>query len=290
VAARVAVHSDEDFPPLPPPPVEPLPEADPPRVARALARLRPLEPPTSGRVVLSLEALEDVAGCPRRFRLRWVEGHRERPGRGGIALSSPRHRDAAPSLARKLLASLPPASWAEGLPDARIAPSLARLGLSPAEGQALGILPALRRLSPALAGFVSGWTWTPDAPLRLDLGGVEVRDLLPLLLESPRAVRAVTVLAGPPGTEGAPAAEAATLAALGAEEGRPVQVAAVPLEGGRPEVGWSDAPRLGHEALRAAAAAAVHAQHALPPVLARERCLALGCGFVARCHGRTRGL
>src|SRR5262249_44131152 len=250
-------------------------------------RTRPVAPPARAQLALSLEALEDVAGCPRRFRLRWVEGHRERPGRGAIAPASPRHRDAAPGLAPQLLAALPPASWAAGLPDDVLAPALARLGLSPAEGQALGILPALRRIAPVLGRLGSGWTCATGVPLHLDLDGMEVRDLLPLVLESREARRAVTLVPGPPGTEGTPATEAAVLAALGTDDRRAVQVAAVPLEGGGPEPRWSDAPRMGREALRAAGGAAVDARQALPPVLPRDRCVALGCGFVARCHGRT---
>src|SRR5262249_56790830 len=113
------------------------------------------------------------------------EGPGAPPGRAGAAPASPRHRDAAPALARQLLAVLPPASWAEGLPDHLLAPALARLGLSPAEGQALGILPALRRLAPVVGGLGSGWTWVTGVPLRLDLEGMELRDLLPLVLESP---------------------------------------------------------------------------------------------------------
>ena len=290
VAARVAVHGDEDFPALPPPPQDALPEVDPARVQRALERVRPARPPDVAPASLSLEALEDAAGCARRFRLRWVEGHRERPGRGAIAPTSPRHRDAAPALARQLLAALPPASWAEGVPEALVAPALARLGLSPGEGGALGILPALRRIAPALRSLASGWRWRPAVPVVLELGEAEVRDVLPLLLEGPDGRRALTLVPGPPGIEGAPATEAVLLAALGEGEDRHLEVAAVPLEGGGPTVEWTDAPRLGQEALRSAATAAVEALRSLPPVIPVERCQALGCGFLARCHGRTRGL
>ena len=290
VAARVVVHGDEDFPPLPSPPRDALPDVEPARVERALERLRPAPPTDSAPVPLSLEALEDAAGCPRRFRLRWVEGHREGPGRGAIAPSSPRHRDAAPALARQLIALLPAASWAEGVTDAGALPALARLGLSPGEASALGILPVLRRIAPALRSLGTGWTWRTWVPVQLELGPAEVRDVLPLLLEGPGGCRAVTVVPGPPGTEGTPATEAVLLAALGVDAGRPVEVASVPLEGGGPMLTWTKAPRLGEQGLRSAATAAVEARHALPEVIPIERCQALGCGFLARCHGKTRGL
>jgi hypothetical protein len=117
-----------------------------------------------------------------------------------------------------------------------------------------------------------------------------VQDTLPLLLEGPVGRRALVVVPGPPGADGAPAPEAVLLAALGEDDGRPLHVAAVPLEGGSPGVAWTDVPRLGREALRTAASAALQACDALPPVLALERCLGLGCGFVARCHRGPRGL
>ena len=137
-------------------PAPELPEVDAARVSRALGRLERPPPLGQAPVPLSLEALEDVASCPRRYRLRWVEGHRERPGRGGSGAVSPRHRDAAPSLTGQLLAALPPEAWRSGVPDAVAAPALARLGLGLGEGQALGILPMLRRLAPGLAAFEGG--------------------------------------------------------------------------------------------------------------------------------------
>src|SRR5262249_42360211 len=136
----------------------------------------------------------------------------------------------------------------------------------------------------------TGWTWRTSVPVQLELGPAEVRDVLPLLLERPDGRRAVTVVPGPPGTEGTPATEAALLAALGGGAGRPVGVAAVPLEGGGAAVTWTEAPRLGQQALRNAANAAVEARYTLPEVIPIERCQALGCGFLARCHGKTRGL
>jgi hypothetical protein len=148
----------------------------------------------------------------------------------------------------------------------------------------------LRRIAPALRTLGAGWTWRPAVPVVLELGEAEVRDVLPLLLEGPDGRRALTLVPGPPGIEGAPATEAVLLAALGEGEGRRLEVAAVPLEGGGPTVAWTDAPRLGQQALRSAATAAVEAHRSLPPVIPVERCEALGCGFLARCHGRTRGL
>ena len=279
VATRVAVHENEDFPALPAPVPPVLPTVDADRVSRALGRLHLRTAVDSAPVPLSLEALEDAAGCPRRFRLRWVEGHRERPGRGVPGASSPRHRDAAPGLARQLLAALPAGSWGQGLPAALLTPALARLGLTSGEGEALGVLPALRRLLPTLAPLAVGWRWSHAVPFRLTLGDAEVRDTLPLLLEAPAGRRAVALVPGPPGRQGFPATEAVLLAVLGGRS--PLSVAAVPLEGGSPEVAWTDAPRLGREALHAAASAALHAREALPPLLAKERCLGLGCAAVA---------
>jgi hypothetical protein len=216
------------------------------------------------------------------------EGHRERPGRGVGAGTSPRHRDAPPGLAGKLLAALPPESWGRGLPTGLAVPALGRLGLTAGEGEALGILPALRRLAPALAAHAVGWIWRCAVPVRLDLGEVVVEDTLALLLEGAEGRRALALVPGPPGTEGTPVTESVLLAALGGAPG--VQVAAVPLEGGAPEVSWTGVARLGREALGAAAASALHPREALPPVLPAERCTDLGCGFLARCHGGTRGL
>jgi hypothetical protein len=71
-------------------PTTPQP-VDPEQVRLALRRLEPVI--ASPDASVPLEALDALAGCRRRFQLRFLEGHRE-PGLGAApAPDSPRHRD-----------------------------------------------------------------------------------------------------------------------------------------------------------------------------------------------------
>jgi ATP-dependent exoDNAse (exonuclease V) beta subunit len=289
VRPRVRRLDDAACPALPPqPPAAPVP-VDPDRVRAALRRLEPAAVRLR-EVSIGLEALEALDGCPRRFQLRFIEGHRE-PGAAAVGSGlSPRHRDGRLAVLRQLLVALAPEAWAAGLPDEALASAAARVGLTLAEAGALGLLAPLRRLSRALRGFTQGFAWSTGVPFRVPLGNATVEGCFDLHLSGAPGDAALC-LAG-----GTRAGSAATVAVLlealhrRAGEGRAVRAAVFAIDGDEEKVRWMSAAPVALPVLDERLASALALGTELGPPLDPPACEALGCGFTARCHPPGRGL
>ena len=236
-----------------------------------------------------VDALEVLDGCPRRFQLRFLEGHREpRAGTGGEGLS-PRHRDGRLEAIRSLVAALAPEAWGAGLPDEVLGAAAGRAGLTLSEAEALDLLRPLRRLGRALRTFTAGFSWSTAVPFHVRLGEASVEGRFDLLLSGAPGEAALRLVAG--AREGR-ATVAVLLAALRerAGEGREVRAAAFPVDGDEETIRWRSEPSVAPSALEAGLVSALALGSALAPALDRPACEALGCGFVARCHSSGRGL
>ncbi len=286
---RVRRLDDGAFPPLPPAPPAPPPEVDGSRQRAALRRLEPAA--ARPRLAqLSLDALQPLEGCNRRFQLRVVEGHRE-PGLGAAAgVAGARHRDGRISGVRRLLAAIPGEAWATGPSEEALAAGAGQLGLTVAEAEALGLAAPVRRLGQALRAFARGFAWSAAVPFRVELGSCAVEGAFDLLLRGEGEDAALSV--GPGARADGGIATAVLLEALRRRAGveRRLRAAVVPVDGTGTMIGWvSSAP-----VALASVASRVETALALGPALAerlpRAACEALGCGFLARCHPPERGL
>jgi ATP-dependent exoDNAse (exonuclease V) beta subunit len=288
VRPRVRRVEDGDCPPLPPrPPAQPVP-VDPERVRAALRRLEPAVRPEE--TSLGLEALDALAGCPRRFQLRCLEGHRE-PGAGMVgATLSPRHRDGRLEVLRELLALLPRDAWAAGLPDEALGAAAGRIGLTLAEARALNLLAPLRRLGRALRPFTADFVWSTGVPFRLPLGAASVEGRFDLHLSGPPGEAVLWLAAGArPGSE---ASVSVLVEALrqAASEGRAVRAAVFCIDGEEEKLRWLSAAPVVAAVLAERLVPALRLGPELAPCLDRTACEALGCGFLGRCHPPGRGL
>ncbi len=289
VRPRVRRLDDAACPALPPRPPAPQPGVEPARLQAALRRLEPVElPRRTGSV--PVDALEALEGCPRRFQLRFLEGHREPgAGMGGEGLS-PRHRDGRIDVLRSLLVALPPEAWAAGLPDDALGAAAGRVGLTLSEAEALDLVRPIRRLGRALHAFTAGFSWSTAVPFRVRLGEAWVEGRFDLHLSGAPGEAALRLVAGARGERRATAA--VLLAALreSAGEGREVRAAVFAVDGDEEKVRWTSEPPVALSALEAGLVSALALGSALAPALDRPACEALGCGFVARCHSSGRGL
>ncbi len=288
VRARVRRLDDGACPALPPRAPLPPVEVEPGRVRAALARLEPLARRAPGLV--PLEALEALEGCPRRFQLRALEGHRE-PGAGArTEVRSPRHRDGRLDVLRRLVAGIPVTAWGAGVPDEALGAAAGRVGLTLAEAEALRLAAPLRRLGRALRGFTAGFTWASGVPFRLPLGAASVQGAFDLHLVGPPGEAVVRLVGGSRAALGASAT--VLLEALRARTGgaRQVRAALFAVDGDEEKLRWVSAPPLSTAEIDARLTAALALGSALAEGLERSGCEALGCGFVPRCHPGERGL
>lgn len=286
---RVRHLDDASCPALPPRPAAPGPEVDRARTRAALRRLEPAGV-QSPRPCVPLEAIEALEGCPRRFQLRFVEGHRE-PGAGTQAEGlSPRHRDGRLAAIRRLVAALSVESWDAGLPDAAVAAAAGRLGLTLSEAEALGLLRPLRRLERALRGFTSGCSWAAALPFRIPLGGAQVDGAFDLHLAGASDQSALRLVPGRRTESGATLALLLEALRQRAQEGDRLRAAVFPLDGEEETLHWVSTPPVALSALEAKLGSTLALGSALAPALDRSECQSLGCGFVARCHPPGRGL
>ena len=254
----------------------------------ALRRLDPVTagPPTSA----TLDALDALDGCRRRFQLRFLEGDRE-PGLGAsVSVGSPRHRDARLAVLRRLVAVLPLDAWTGGVPDEALAAAAGRAGLTLAETEALQLSRPLRRLARALRGFTAGFAWSRAVPFRVSLGAASVHGALDLLLVGPPGMAAVCLVAGRGTGDGAALTVLLEALQARAARGGQVRAAVFAVDGEDERLRWASEPPIAPSSIDARLASAL----ALGPVLSegveRSRCEGLGCGFVRRCHPPERGL
>src|SRR5262249_54934063 len=152
---------------------------DPTEVRLALRRLEPVTVEAAASVPLA--ALDALEGCPRRFQLRFLEGHREPSLGAAPALDSPRHRDRRVDVIRELLGALTPEAWRAGIPDDALAAAAGRIGLTLAETEALQLVRPLRRLARALHGFTGEFSWATGVPFQVRLGNTSVHGVFDLV-------------------------------------------------------------------------------------------------------------
>jgi ATP-dependent exoDNAse (exonuclease V) beta subunit len=284
---RVRRLDDDDCPEPPPHPSAERPVVDPAEVRRALGRLEPVAIAPAASV--SLEGLQALEGCARRFQLRFLEGVRE-PGLGTAAESrSPRHRDARLAMLRRLVGALPPGAWREGVQAEALAAAAGRFGLTLAETEALQLVRPLRRLARALRGFGSGFSWSSAVPFQLSLGNASVRGAFDLVLVGPPGVAAVCLV---PGRQADGATVAVLLEALRSRttETQELRAAVFPVDGDEERIQWVSEPPVAPSSVGAQLTAALALGPGLAEGIERAACEALGCGFVPRCHPPERGL
>ena len=289
VRPRVRRVEDGDCPPLPPrPPVQPVP-VDPERLRVALRRLEPATVPAEEWSV-GLDAVDALAGCPRRFQLRFLEGLRE-PGAGVVgATLSPRHRDGRLDVLRQLLALLPRDGWAAGLPDEALGAVAGRVGLTLAEAGALDLLAPLRRLGRALRPFTADFAWSTGVPFQVALGGLLLSGRFDLHLSGTPGEAVLCVAAGARGEREATVSVLLEALRQRASEGRALRAAVFCIDGEEERIRWLSAAPVTASVLEERLVAARRLGKELAPRLDRTACEALGCGFVGRCHPPGRGL
>ena len=288
VRPRVRRLDDEACPALPPRAFAAPPGVDPAEVRLALSRLEPIT--ISSEASVPLAALDALEGCPRRFQLRYLEGHRE-PGLGDApAAGSPRHRDRRVEGLRQLLRALPVEAWREGVPDDALAAAAGRIGLTLAEAEALQLARPLRWLARGLRAFTGEFAWATGVPFHVRLGSTSVHGVFDLLLSGPPGDAAVCLVPGVPAR--APASVGVLLEALRARvpEGRQVRAALLEVDQSDDRLHWASEATLTPAEMEARLRAAVILGPALADALEPRGCEALGCGFLRRCHPSDHGL
>ena len=284
---RVRRLDEDDCPERPPNPERERPAVDPEQVQRAFRRLEPVAAAPAASV--TLEALQALEGCGRRFQLRFLEGCRE-PGLGTAAESgSARHRDARLAVLRRLVGTLPPDAWRGGVQAEALVAVAGRVGLTLAETEALQLAAPLRRLARALRGFSTGFAWSSTVPFRVSLGDGSVHGAFDLLLAGPPGVAAVCLV---PGRQGGGAAVTVLLEALRGRSAENVELRAAvfPVDGDEERLHWASESPVDPRSIDARLTAALALGPGLAEGLERAACEALGCGFVPRCHPPERGL
>ena len=239
---------------------------------------------------MPLEALHALEECPRRFQLRFLEGHRE-PGLGAAPhAGSPRHRDRRVEGLRQMLGALPVEAWREGVPDDALAAAAGRAGLTLAEAEALQLLRPLRRLARVLRAFTAEFSWATAVPFQVRLGSTSVHGVFDLLLSGAPGDAAVSLV---PGVQArSPASMSLLLEALRARapEGRQLRAALLGVDQQDERLHWASDGTVSPAEVEARLRSAVSLGPALAVALERHGCEALGCGFVPRCHPPKRGL
>ncbi len=262
-----------------------------------LRRVRAALHPSFEGVPLPASTLEDFRRCPRRGWLLQQAGLPPEAGDGAwpawAAQLPVRHRAARASLLATLAGALSSEAWAAGVPDAALLAPLAVRGLSLGEARALGVLAPLRALARtgALRTAAAAGARTSAVELVLAAGEAQLLATAPLCWTHEGVQSLLCIVTGAPPPVGL-AAFAVTLSVLWhaapPAEGRRVGLSFV--DGPDAEPWWLSGPPLSVAALAEEAQQLLHAAVGLPAALPQERCLALGCGFAARCHPGQRGL
>jgi len=284
---RVRRLEDDDCPERSPPPPGERPGVDPEQVERALRRLQPMA--IAPAAAVTLDALQALEGCRRRFQLRVLEGARE-PGLGAAAeTGSPRHRDARLDVLRRLVAALPLDAWRGGVQAEALAVAAGSVGLTLAETEALQLARPLRRLARALRGFSTGFSWSSAVPFEVSLGNASVRGAFDLLLLGPPGAAVVCLV---PGRQAGGAMVTTLLEALRGRiaENLELRAAVFPVEGDEERLHWASESPVASSSIEARLTAALALGPGLAEGIERSACEALGCGFLPRCHPRERGL
>lgn len=293
VAAHVQQLQPEEIPvPAPPPPPPAEAEGALEGGLAELVRVRtPLRPSWEG-LPLRAAALEDYGRCPRRHWLLHQLGLPPPPedvvDASWVEALPARHRAARGRQLVALAAALPKQAWAAGVGDAHVAPQLAVLGLSLGEARALNLLGPLRALAATRA--LQEATHAPGpvsaAEFVLAVGGARLSARSPLGWQVKGVLHLLLLAPGAPPPLGLAAFPVAlsVLWHAAAPKAPKRRVGLSFVDGPDAEPLWLDHPPLSTAALAEQLQSLLDAAGGLPPVQVRERCQALGCRFVERCH------
>jgi ATP-dependent helicase/nuclease subunit A len=292
---RVAL---EDVPPgVPPGSAPPEPRADAERASSLLASLRARPQPRWESVPLAAARLEDARRCPRREMLLHQLGlapeGEEVAGVPWAAALGPRHRGARVELLGALAGALSASDWAAGASDEVLRPHLVVRGLSLGEARALGLLEPLQRLArtEGIRAAAASGTLRGGVELALDLGEVQSLVRAPLCWEEAFGLHVLLLLPGKPPMS-LDSWAVTTSVALHALEpfGARARVGLSFLGDGGQEPHWIESAPLSREALAEEARRLLGRAREEAAGRPHATCVALGCGFVGRCHPSPPGL
>jgi len=291
---RVAL---EEVPGAPPGSELPEPSVDREGATTLLARLRAPAAPRWEGVCIEAAHLEDARRCPRRawllHRVGLVAGGEPVADVPGLDALGPRHRGARTELLRSLAGALSSSDWAAGADDEALRPHLVVRGLSLGEARALGLLQPLRRLAgtEALRAGAASGTLQSGVELALDLGEVRLLVRAHLCWEDAPRLRVLLLLpgAGPGSVDSWAVTTSVVLHAL-ASHGARSHVGLVFLDGAAEQPLWVETAPLSREALVEEARTLLGSTQDGVEGRAHATCVALGCGFVGRCHPSAPGL